>query len=139
MRYFETIKYPVSYQIFIFYLYQYVFMESHYSGGQNCPRFDQWEVLQAVFLVAQTVKNLPAIWETWIPSLVGKIPWRRERLPTPLFLPRESPWTQESGGLQSMGLQTVRHNRVTKHTHSGPSSCLCSFLCPYHSLSTSFF
>ena len=31
-------------------------------------------------LVAQLVKNLPAIWETW----VGKIPWRREQLPTPV-------------------------------------------------------
>ena len=30
-------------------------------------------------LVAQLVKNLPAMWETW----VGKISWRRERLPTP--------------------------------------------------------
>ena len=44
-------------------------------------------------LVAQLVKNLPAMWETW----VGKIPWRRERLPTPVFWPREfhglySPW-----------------------------------------------
>ena len=32
--------------------------------------------------MAQLVKNLPAVWETW----VGKIPWRRERLPTPVFL-----------------------------------------------------
>ena len=44
-------------------------------------------------LVAQLVKNLPAMWETW----VGKIPWRRERLPTPEFWPEEfhglySPW-----------------------------------------------
>ena len=47
-------------------------------------------------LVAQLVKNLPAMWETW----VGKIPWRRERLPTlntPVFWPGEfhqlySPW-----------------------------------------------
>ena len=31
-------------------------------------------------LVAQLVKNLPAMQETWIPSLVGKIPWRMERL-----------------------------------------------------------
>ena len=37
------------------------------------------------FLVAQLVKNLPAMWETW----VGKIPWRRGRLPTPVFWPRE--------------------------------------------------
>ena len=50
--------------------------------------------------MAQLVKNLPATWETWVQSLVGKIPWRRERLPTPVFLPREfhrlySPWGRE--------------------------------------------
>ena len=28
------------------------------------------------------------------------------------------PWTEESGGLQSMGLQTVRHDLATKHHHS---------------------
>ena len=44
-------------------------------------------------LVAQLVKNLPAVWETW----VGKISWRRERLPTLVFWPGEfhglySPW-----------------------------------------------
>ena len=35
--------------------------------------------------MAQLVKNPPAMWETW----VGKIPWRRERLPTPVFWPGE--------------------------------------------------
>ena len=43
--------------------------------------------------MAQLVKNLLAVQET----LVGKIPWRRERLPTQVFWPREfhrlySPW-----------------------------------------------
>ena len=32
---------------------------------------------------------------------VGKIPWRRAWQPTPVFLPGESPWTEEPGGLQS--------------------------------------
>ena len=36
-------------------------------------------------MVAQLVKNSPAMWETW----VGKILWRRERLTTPVFWPRE--------------------------------------------------
>ena len=40
-------------------------------------------------LVAQMVKNLPAVRETWIWSLGGEIPWRREWLPTPGFLPGE--------------------------------------------------
>ena len=38
---------------------------------------------QEASLVAQTIRNLPAIQETW----VGKIPWRREWQPTPVFLP----------------------------------------------------
>ena len=57
-------------------------------------------------LVVQMVKNLPATQETW----VGKIPWRRAWQPTPVFLPGESPWTEEPGGLQSMGLQRVKHD-----------------------------
>ena len=36
-------------------------------------------------LVAQMVENLPAMQESW----VGKLPWRREWQPTPVFLPGE--------------------------------------------------
>ena len=45
---------------------------------------------------------------------VGKIPWRRVCQPTPVFLPGESPWTEEPGKLQSMGLQRHRTDWVTK-------------------------
>ena len=37
-------------------------------------------------LVAQLVKNLPAMQETQFDSWVGKISWRRDKLPTPVFL-----------------------------------------------------
>ena len=37
-------------------------------------------------LVAQVVKNLPAMQEPQFDSWVGKLPWRRDRLPTPVFL-----------------------------------------------------
>ena len=40
---------------------------------------------------------------------IGKLPWRRKWQPTPVFLPGESPWAEEPGGLQSMGSQRVRH------------------------------
>ena len=36
--------------------------------------------------------------------------------PTPVFLPGESPWTEEPGGLQSTGSQRVRHDWATKHS-----------------------
>ena len=39
--------------------------------------------------LAHLVKNPPAMRETWVPSQVGKIPWRREQLPTPVFWPGE--------------------------------------------------
>ena len=60
--------------------------------------------------MAQTVKNLLAMWEIW----VGKIPWRRAWQPSPVFLPGESPWTEEPGGLQSVGSKRVEHDGVTK-------------------------
>ena len=54
-------------------------------------------------LVTLTPKNLPAVQETWFNPWIGKISWRRERLPTPVFLPGEfhgrrslsgcSPWS----------------------------------------------
>ena len=48
------------------------------------------------------LKNLPAMQETKFDPWVEKIPQRRERLPTPVFLPGEF-----HGGVQSMGLQRV--------------------------------
>ena len=41
--------------------------------------------------------------------LVRKIPWRRTWQPTPVFLPGESPWTEEPGGLQFIESQRVGH------------------------------
>ena len=41
---------------------------------------------------------------------VGKIPWRRARQPTPVFLPEKYHGQEEPGGLQSMGLQRVTHD-----------------------------
>ena len=61
-------------------------------------------------LVAQTVKNLPAMQKTWVLLQVGKIPWRRVWQPIPVFWLGESPWTEKSGGLQSMESQRVGHN-----------------------------
>ena len=40
-------------------------------------------------LVAQLVKNRPAMRETWVGPLGWENPWRRERLPTPVFRPGE--------------------------------------------------
>ena len=61
-------------------------------------------------LVGQMVKNPPAMQETWVHSLGWEIPWRKAWQPTPVFLPRESPWIEKPGGLQSMESQRVGHD-----------------------------
>ena len=68
-----------------------------------------------VSLVAQMVKNLPAMQEMWVRSLGWEDSLEEGIQPTPVFLPGESPWTQEPGGLWSMGSQRVGHDRVTTH------------------------
>ena len=49
---------------------------------------------------------------------VRKIPWRRAWQPTQVFLPRESPWTEEAGRLPSMGSQRVEDDCVTSLSFS---------------------
>ena len=53
-------------------------------------------------LVAQLVKNPPAMCETWVQSWVGKVLWRTESLPTPVFWPGESHGQRGLEALQSM-------------------------------------
>ena len=66
-----------------------------------------WETTGAS-QVAQTVKNLPAMWETGVRSLgFGKFPWRRKWLPAaPIFLPGEFHGQRSLVCLQSMGSQS---------------------------------
>ena len=71
---------------------------------QNFQNFPFTKRLMAP-LIAQLVKNLPAMQETGFDSWVGKISWRRDRPPTPVFLPGESQWTEVPGRLQSKGYQ----------------------------------
>ena len=60
-------------------------------------------------LVAQTVKRLPAVPETWIRSLGQEDPLEKEMATHSSALAWEIPWTEEPGGLQSMGSQRVGH------------------------------
>ena len=73
--------------------------------GKNIKK--SWYIFVG-FPGGSVVKILPAMQE--IDSWVGKIPWRRTWPPTPVFLPGESLWTEEPGGLQSMWSQRVGHD-----------------------------
>ena len=61
-------------------------------------------------MVAQTVKNLPAVQETWVQSLGQEDPLEKGMATHSSILAWKIPWTKEFGGLQSMGLLRVRND-----------------------------
>ena len=60
--------------------------------------------------MAQTIKNLPAMQETRVLSLGQEDPLEEEMSTHSSLLAWRIPWTEESGGLQSMGSQRVRYD-----------------------------
>ena len=58
-------------------------------------------------LVAQRLKRLPAMWETWVQSLGWEDPLEKEKAIHSSILAWRIPWTEEPGRLQSMGSQRV--------------------------------
>ena len=74
-----------------------------------------FSISSSASLVAQTIKNLPAMQETWVWFLVWEDPkWQ----PTPVFLPRESPWTEEPGGCSLWGCKELDVTEQLTHTHT---------------------
>ena len=63
-------------------------------------------------LVAQLVKNPPAMWETWVRSLGWK-DLEKEMATHSSILACRIPWAEEPGKLQSMGSQTAGHDLAT--------------------------
>ena len=61
-------------------------------------------------LMSQTVKQLPAIQETWVRSLGYEDPLEKEMATHSSTLAWKIPWTEEPGRLQSVVLQKVRHD-----------------------------
>ena len=71
-------------------------------------RLDVWQLWAS--LVAQTVKHLPAMLETWVRSLGREDPLEKEMATHSSILSWRIPWTEEPEGLQSIGLQRVGHD-----------------------------
>ena len=88
-------------------------------AGRQQAGFSLWTIVcrSRVFpsrclVLAQTVKNLPAMQETRFDPWVGKIPWRRAWLPSPALLPGESHGQRSLTGYSPWG-HRVGHNWAT--------------------------
>ena len=88
-----------------------------WEKGRNRSESDWWAASISVLivkighsLVAQMVKTLPATQETQVQSLGGEDPLEKEMATHSSILVWKIPWTEESGVLQSMGLQRAGHD-----------------------------
>ena len=70
-----------------------------------------------MLLMALTVKNLPALLDTWIRSLSHEDPLEKGMSTHSGILAWKIPWTEEPGGLPSVGSQRAGQDSVTKHKH----------------------
>ena len=77
----------------------------------------------STYQVAQTVKRLPTMRETRFDPWVGKIPWRRKRQPTTVFMPGKS------HGRGSLGGYTPWGSKESDTTERLPCVCVCVCVC----------
>ena len=88
-----------------------VWIQELWSYGSQGQPFKKY--LFGVSLVAQMVKSLPAMRETWVQSPDWEDPLEKEMATHSSTLAWKIPWTEELGRLQSMGSQRVGHEWVT--------------------------
>jgi hypothetical protein len=85
-------------------------------------------------LMAQRLKHLPAIQETWVRSLGQEDPLEKEMATHSSTLAWRIPWTEEPGGLQSMRSQRVGHEGATSLI---PTHCFGILFLEHHGCETS--
>ena len=72
------------------------------------------------------VKNLPTMQETWVWSLGQEDLLEKQMATFPSVVAWKTPWTEEPGGLQSMGLQTFRNDWATEHIRYHNNIIVCA-------------
>ena len=97
---------PFSWNSLLRFSWSYILLELPFSP----PLY--WFVLSFIgaSLVAQMVKNLPAMWETWVLSLGWEDPLKKGKTTHSSILAWRVSWTEEPGRLLSMGSQRIRHD-----------------------------
>ena len=75
--------------------------------------------------MAQRLKRLPAMWETWVRSLGQEDPLEKEMATHSSTVAWRIPWTEKPGGLQSTGSQRVEHERKSFLLRSSEGIIMC--------------
>ena len=110
--YYSSVKYFESIICFLFSFGKDWLLLMHFLSSVNCFWGGTYWI-KVTSLVAQTVKRLPAMWETWVRFLGREGPLEKEMAIHSSTLAWKIPWTEEPDRLQSMGSQRVRHDWAT--------------------------
>ena len=94
-----------------------IFLKHSLNHPTSSPTFNNSLPPRKPSLVAQTVKNLPACRRPGFDPLIGKIPWRKEWLPTPVFLPGEFYGQRSLAGYSLWGRKSWTRLRDEVHTY----------------------
>ena len=92
-------------------IYKYIekFMKNKRNIGEHIN-------IDGASMMAQMVKNLPAMQETWVQSLSQEDSLEKRMATHSRILAWRIPWREEPGRQQFIGLQRVRHDWVIKHS-----------------------
>ena len=115
---------PVSFNLFLFNLPLAILLCCSHDNAVGCPgrcrspllgllnsKFgEKWAYWSKPFPGGSVVKNLSAMPQTWVSSLGWEDPLEKEMTTHSSILAWEIPWTEEPGGVQSMGLHRVGHD-----------------------------
>ena len=95
---------------------------NHWGSAGNCS-FNKPASTHRASLLAQIVKSLPAIQETWVQFLIWEDPLEKGMATHSSILAWEIPWTEEPRWLQSMGSQRVTSTHSPSPHHPSSSRC----------------
>ena len=85
------------------YIYIYIYIHTFLLGGRR-----RCFACFLAYHMAQRLKHLPPIWETWVRCLGQEDPLEKEMVTHSTILAWRIPWAEKPGRLQSMGSQRVR-------------------------------
>ena len=105
-----------------------------FSSRSSDPGIEHGSLALQTYSLLAELPGKPAMWETWFNSWVGKIPWRREQLTTPVFWPGESRGQKSLAGYSPWGHKESDTTKRLLLLSRGSLDPLCFLLLAWYHL-----
>ena len=114
------------------YIYIHIYIYISNSNAITKKKYKYVTIIKLVD-VAQTVKNLSAMWETWVRSLGWEDPLEKGKAAHSSILAWRTPRTEEPGGVQSTGLQSWPRLKLLNSSRENKTECQKCLISPNES------